>query len=63
MAWPSLLGSAESVSAVLLPRSATGAQLSAMFFELLRQTMPLIVVVAVCLVVAPVAVYLATSDE
>lgn len=63
MAWPWLRGSLGRASTLLLPSGSVSPELSAMLLGLLRQTMPLLLVVALCLVIAPVAVYLATSDD
>jgi len=64
IAWPSVLGYAAPAFTSLLPRAgAIDARVSAPVMTLLRQMVPLLVVVALCMLVAPVAVYLATSDE
>lgn len=63
MAWPSLLGYAATAFTSLLPQTSIDARTSALLLRLVRETLPLLIVVAVCILIAPVAVYLATSDE
>lgn len=63
MAWPPVLAYATSALTSLLPRAAVDVRTSALVLALVRQSLPLLVVVALCMVIAPVAVYLATSDE
>jgi hypothetical protein len=61
--WPSLLEYAGWGLAALLPRTTVTPRIAAVAVDLLRQTLPLVIVVALCMLIAPVAVYLATSDE
>ena len=62
MAWPAMTDSVAWLGGMVLPRGADAVS-TQLLPALVRQAMPLLIVVALCLVIAPIAVYFATSDE
>ena len=63
IAWPSLAASLSWIGATVTRLSPTEAQTTTVLLALLQRSLPLVIVIAVCAMLAPVAVYLALSDD
>ena len=62
-AWPSLAGSLEWMAGAAVGLDSPGGEAATLLVGLLHRSLPLLVGVALCAVIAPVAVYLVLSDE
>jgi len=63
IAWPSLTGSLVWIVAEATRLEPARTEVAALLVDFLRRSLPLLTGVALCAVLAPVAVYLALSDE
>ena len=63
IAWPSLTGSLVWIAGEATRLEPARTEMAALVVEFLRRGLPLLIGVALCAVLAPVAVYLALSDE
>ena len=62
MAWPAVVGSAEWARAVAVPLIANG-EVSGVVGGVLRQSVLITVAAAACLLIAPVLLYFALSND
>ena len=63
MAWPSIQGMVAWLAAQALPADMSVGNVGSLVTAVLQKSLPLAFVVAACLVLAPVALYLALSDD
>jgi hypothetical protein len=63
MAWPSIRDLAAWLAAQALPMDSGVGNVASLVTALLQKSLPLAFVVAACIVLAPVALYLALSDD
>jgi hypothetical protein len=63
LAWPSLTGSLDWIVGEAARLDPARTEVAGLLVDFLRRSLPLLIGVALCAVLAPVAVYLALSDE
>jgi hypothetical protein len=63
IAWPSVAGTVEWVAGAAVRPDSAGNAAATLLLDLVHRSLPLLVGVALCAVIAPVAVYLVLSDE
>jgi len=63
IAWPSLTGSLDWIVGEAARLDPARTEVAGLLVDFLRRSLPLLIGVALCAVLAPVAVYLALSDE
>lgn len=63
VAWPSLAATVEWVAGAAVRPDSPGNAAATLLLDLAHRSLPLLIGVALCALIAPVAVYLALSDE